>query len=69
MNLRAWHPAVLGALLIGLAVSVDFNVYPLFQSPTIIGVADSKQIGHGTDNRGEAITWYTVSLALVTPDE
>ena len=56
-------------LLAGLAVSVGFNLYPLFQSSTIVGIADSKSIGHGTDNRGEAITWYTVSLALVTPDD
>ena len=69
MNLRAWHLAVLASLLIGLAVSVGFNAYPLFQSPTIIGIADSKSVGHGTDNRNNAITWYTVSLALVTPDE
>ena len=69
MNLRARHLAVLGVFLIGVAVSVGFNVYPLFQSPTIVGIADSKSIGHGTDNRGEAITWYTVSLVLVTPDE
>ena len=69
MNLRAWNPAVLGTLLIGLAVSVGFNLYPLFQSPTIIGVADSKQIGRGWDERGEPVTWYTVSLSLVTEDK
>ena len=69
MNLRAWHLAVLGALLVGLAVSVGFNVYPLFQSPTVIGIADSKQIGRGTDERGDAVIWYTVSLALVTEDK
>ena len=69
MNLRAWHLAVLGALLVGLAVSVGFNVYPLVQSPTVIGIADSKQIGRGTDERGEAEIWYTVSLALVTEDK
>lgn len=68
MNLRAAHLVILGALLIGLAVSVGFNLYPLFQSPTIIGVADSKQIGHGVDERGE-VTWYTVSLRLVTEDK
>ena len=44
-------------------------MYPLFQSPTVIGIADSKQIGRGTDNRGEAVTWYTVSLSLVTENK
>ena len=69
MILRAWHLVVLVSLLTGLAVSVGFNLYPLFQSPTVIGVADSKQIGRGTDDRGEAVTWYTVSLSLVTEDK
>ena len=69
MNLRSWRLVVLASLLIGLTVSVGFNLYPLFQSPTVIGIADSKQIGRGTDNRGEAIMWYTVSLSLVTEDK
>ncbi len=69
MNLRAWHLIALGAILIGLAVSVGFNAYQLFQSPTVIGIADSKQIGRGTDERGEAVIWYTVSLELVTEDK
>ena len=43
---------IIGLLLLCLAVSLGFNFYPLFQSPVIIGVAESKTIGHGTDDRG-----------------
>ena len=58
---------IIGLLLLCLAVSLGFNFYPLFQSPVIIGVAESKTIGHGTDDRGPS-TWYTVSLTLATED-
>lgn len=59
--------SLIGLLLIGLVVSLVFNLYPLFQSPVIIGVAESKSIGQGTDSSGPK-TWYTVSLTLATED-
>ena len=64
MGLSAKQVSVLLVLAIGLAVSVGFNLYPLFQPPTVIGVAESKQIGQG--ERNGPVTWYTVSLTLVT---
>ena len=69
MVLRTWRSVVLILLLVGLAVSVGSNLYQLYESPTVIGTADSKQIGEGTDRRGEPKTWYTVSLTLVTEDK
>ena len=67
MGLSAKQVSVLLVLVIGLAVSVGFNLYPLFQPPMVIGVAESKQIGQG--ERNGPVTWYTVSLTLVTEDE
>ena len=69
MILRTWHIAVLMALLVGLAMSVSFSLYQLGQPTTVIGTADHKTMGRGTDHRGETATWHTVSLALVTEDK
>ena len=69
MVLRTWHIGAVIALLAGLGVSLAFNLYPLVRTPSIIGIADSKSIGQGTDQRGDMVTWYTVSLALVTEDK
>ncbi len=53
----------------GVLISLGFNLYPLLQSPTVIGVVDSKSIGRGTGDDGELLTWYTASLALVVEDK
>jgi len=57
------------ALIIGLGVSLGFNIFAAVGTPTVVGVADSKSIGRGLDERGEPLQWYTVSLELVTDDE
>lgn len=44
------------------------NIYLLAQPPTIIGIVDHKSVGEGTDGDGKPITWYTVSVWLVTDD-
>ena len=69
MALRTWHIAAGIVLLVGLGVSLACNLYPLDRSPTGTGSVDSKSNGQGTDQRGEVVTWYTVSLALVTEDK
>lgn len=56
-------------LLSGLAISLSLNVYGLLQTPTIIGVADHKSIGHGWDSEGDPVTTYTVSLSLTKSDD
>jgi hypothetical protein len=55
-------------LLSGLVVSATLNIYLLAQPSTIDGIVDHKSVGEGTDNAGQPITWYTVSLWLVTDD-
>ena len=55
-------------LLIALAASVAYTAYDLTKPSEVIGIAAEKHIGHGTDHRGDPVTTYTVSLALVTPD-
>ena len=66
MNLRMIG---LLALIIGLGVSLGFNIFAALGTPTVLGVADSKSIGRGLDERGDPQQWYTVSLELVTDDE
>ena len=68
MVLRTSRSVVPLMLLVGLVVSIGLNVHLLYKPPTVIGIADSKQIGEGTDQRGDPLTWYTVSVALVTED-
>ena len=68
MTLQSKPTAILIILSLGLLISLGFNLYPLIQSPTVIGVVDSKSIGQGTDERGDLVTWYTASLALVVED-
>ena len=67
--LRRWRTGAVAVLLIGFGVSLSLNIYGLLQPPTIIGVADSKNIGHGWDSKGDPVTTYTVSLALVKRDD
>ena len=67
--MRSRQLVILVFLSLGLLVSIGFNLYPLLQSPIVIGVVDSKSIGQGTDDRGELVTWYTASLALVVEDK
>ena len=69
MRFRSRTVAILIVLSLGLLISLGFNLYPLIQSPTVIGIVDSKSIGQGTDERGETKTWYTASLALVVEDK
>ena len=69
MRMRRWQIAAVTVLLIGFAVSLSLNIYGLLQPPTIIGVADSKNIGHGLDSQGDRVTTYTVSLSLVKRDD
>ena len=69
MRLRRWRIAALTVLLIGLAVSLSLNIYGLQQPTTIIGVADSKNIGHGLDSKGNPVTTYTVSLSVTKRDD
>ncbi len=69
MVTRGWKIAAVTALLIGSAMSLALNVYGFLQPPTVIGVADSKAIGHGWDARGDPVTTYTVSLSLVKRDD
>ena len=59
----------LAALVIGLGVSLGFNVSSALDTPSVVGVADHKSIGRGLDDRGQPVQWYTVSLTLVTNDE
>ncbi len=50
MNLRMIG---LLALIIGLGVSLGFNIFAALGTPTVLGVADSKSIGRGLDARGD----------------
>ena len=68
MLMRRWQMAAVTGLVIGFAVSLSLNIYGLLQPPTIIGVADSKNIGHGWDSKGDPVTTYTVSLSLTKRD-
>lgn len=45
---------IIGLPLLCPAVSLGFNLYLLFQSHVITGVAESKTIGYGTDDRGHS---------------
>ena len=69
MLLGRWQTAAVAVLLIGFAGSLSLNLYGVLQAPTIIGVADSKNIGHGWDSSGDPVTTYTVSLSLTKKDE
>ncbi|NIM46089.1 MAG: hypothetical protein GTN80_09895 [Nitrososphaeria archaeon] len=60
---------VIIVLLSALVISVFFNVSLLLQPSPLIGIVDHKKIGQGTDRAGQPVTWYTVSLWLVTEDE
>ncbi len=59
---------VIIVLLSCLLLSVILNIYILIQPPLLIGIVDHKSIGEGTDDSGQPIIWYTVSLWLVTED-
>ena len=69
MGIRSWQIAAVAVLLIGFAISLGLNTYGFLHAPTVIGIADSKAIGHGTDAAGEPVTTYTVSLSLVMRDD
>lgn len=69
MTLRSKQTTILIILTLGLLTSLGFNLYPLVQSPTVIGIVDSKSIGQGMNERGDLVTWYTASLALVVEDK
>ena len=66
---RGWLIAAGTLLLIGFAISLSLSVYGFLQPSTVIGIADSKSIGHGWDAKGDPVTHYTVSLSLVTKDD
>ena len=67
--MQRWQRAAVAVLLIGFAVSLSLNLYGLLQTSTIIGVADSKNVGHGWDSKGDPVTIYTVSLSLTKRDD
>jgi hypothetical protein len=52
-----------------LLVSLGMNVYDYLQPRYVTGIVDHKSIGTGTNNFGEPVEWYTVSLWLVTEDD
>jgi len=62
---------VITVLTAGLFASVATNIYQLAQSSSadVVGVVDHKSIGEGSDSGSQPVTWYTVSLWLVTDDE
>jgi hypothetical protein len=62
---------VISVLAAGLFASVATNIYQSAHSSTadVVGVVDHKSIGEGTNRRSEPVTWYTISLWLVTEDD
>lgn len=59
---------ILVILFITLAGSLTINVYQFFQPKSIVGLVDHKAIGKGTNESGEQIEWYTISLWLQRDD-
>jgi len=55
-------------LSIILATSIFVNLYLFFQPNTIVGLVDHKAIGKGTNESGDQIEWYTVSIWIQRAD-
>jgi hypothetical protein len=55
-------------LSIILATSIFVNLYLFLQPNTIVGLVDHKVIGKGTNESGDQIEWYTISLWIQRDD-
>lgn len=64
-----YYKTIIVILVPILLISLGINIYNNFQPKDVVGIVDHKSIGTGTDNSGEPVEWYTVSLWLVTKDD
>lgn len=60
---------MISAIGIALAISIYYHMTVPYSPNTIIGTVDHRKTGQGTDNAGQPLEWYTVSIRPINEDK